>query len=357
MAIQTMNDFSAARQRREARARARAANLPPSYDGLGALPGPAAPQDDRTRGRSPQLGFTDNRQRSLARALGWFSIGLGVVQLVAPRRMSRMIGVAPRPVLMRLLGAREIASGMGILKGRQPGHYLWSRVAGDGMDMALLGRALLSDRSNRLRVAGTAAVAFGIGLLDTLASQQVSRHPRAELPQAPGDGLVRVQTTIAINREPQECYAFFRDFSNLPRFMQHVESIRVDSETRSHWIVKAPAGATVEWDAEVTHEQPGEAIAWKTLPGADVHNHGVVRFSPGPGGRGTTVRLQLEYRPPGGPLATFAAKAFGEEPEQQAQEDLRRFKRVMEVGEVPTTEGQSAGHRSAVARVFSKVSP
>ena len=121
--------------------------------------------------------------------------------------------------------------------------------------------------------------------------------------------------------------------------------------------VKAPAGRTVEWDAEVTEDRPDEAIGWKAAEGADIENSGTVRFEPGPAGRGTVVRVRLRYRPPAGALGAAVAKLFGEEPRQQAQEDLRRFKRVMEIGEVPTTEGQPAGRRSSVARLFAKVSP
>lgn len=311
----------------------------------------------RTAAAGAQRGFADLSERQLARGLGWFSIGLGVAQIVAPRRISRLIGVSPHPTLMLALGVRELVSGVGILQGRRPSGWLWSRVAGDGMDLAMLATALASGRNARGRVALATAAVAGVTALDLLSSQQVGSHPRAQLPPAALDGVIEFDLSQSVNRSPAECYAFWREFENLPKFMTHLESVRNLSETRSHWVVKAPAGRTVEWDAEITEDRPDEAIGWKSAEGADVENSGTVRFEPGPAGRGTVVRVRLRYRPPAGALGAAVAKLFGEEPRQQAQEDLRRFKRVMEIGEVPTTEGQPAGRRSSVARLFAKVSP
>ena len=117
------------------------------------------------------------------------------------------------------------------------------------------------------------------------------------------------------------------------------------------------AGRTVAWDAEIVEDVPNERISWRSLEDAEVPNAGVVRFEPAPGGRGTVVRIRLHYRPPGGEIGAALAHAFGEAPDQQVREDLRRFKRVLETGEVPTTDGQSSGRRSTAARLTSKVSP
>ncbi|HYY55860.1 MAG TPA: SRPBCC family protein [Pyrinomonadaceae bacterium] len=163
------------------------------------------------------------------------------------------------------------------------------------------------------------------------------------------DRGIRVEKSITINKSPEELYRFWRSFENLPRFMNHLESVTTAGEGRSHWVARAPAGTTVEWDAEVYNEKEGELIAWRSLDGADVDNAGSVRFEPATGGRGTTVRVTLRYDPPGGALGAAFAKLFGENPEQQIEEDLRRFKQVMETGETPTTEGQPSGSRSAGA--------
>ena len=130
--------------------------------------------------------------------------------------------------------------------------------------------------------------------------------------------------------------------------MNHLEAVRVTGENRSHWVAKAPAGTTVEWDAEVYNEKPNELIAWRTLEGADVDSAGSVRFEQSEGGRGTVVRVTLKYDPPGGSIGAAIATLFGENPEQQIDEDLRRFKQLIETGEVATTEGQPSG-RSASA--------
>jgi uncharacterized membrane protein len=129
--------------------------------------------------------------------------------------------------------------------------------------------------------------------------------------------------------------------------MNHLESVTTTGEGRSHWVAKAPAGSTVEWDAEIYNEKENELIAWRSLEGADVDNAGSVRFEPAAGDRGTTVRVTLRYDPPGGALGAAVARLFGENPDQQIDEDLRRFKQVMEVGEVVNTEGQPSGRAAS----------
>ncbi len=128
--------------------------------------------------------------------------------------------------------------------------------------------------------------------------------------------------------------------------MRHLESVRSSGDNRSHWVAKAPLGQTVEWDAEIDEERENELIAWRSLPGADVVNVGSVQFSRASGGRGTQVTVKLEYSPPGGAAGAVVAKLFGEEPSQQVDDDLRRFKALMESGEIPTTDGQPAGDRT-----------
>ena len=170
-------------------------------------------------------------------------------------------------------------------------------------------------------------------------------NPLVSVPAGKG---IKVEKSVEINRPPEELYRFWRNFENLPRFMNHLESVRVTGEGRSHWVAKAPAGKTVEWDAEINNEKENELIAWRSLEGADVDNAGSVRFEPSADGRSTTVRVTLKYDPPAGRLGSLIAKLFGEEPSQQIEEDLERFKQVMETGQAAGTPGQSAG-RSASA--------
>jgi uncharacterized membrane protein len=159
-----------------------------------------------------------------------------------------------------------------------------------------------------------------------------------------GQGI-KVEKSVTINKPPEELYRFWRNFENLPRFMNHLQSVAPLGEDRSHWVAKAPAGTRVEWDAEVYNEKENELIAWRSLENADVNNAGSVRFRRAPGERGTEVKVVLNYEPPGGKIGAAVAKLFGEEPEQQVEEDLHRFKQLMEAGEFPTTAGQPSGRR------------
>jgi uncharacterized membrane protein len=149
---------------------------------------------------------------------------------------------------------------------------------------------------------------------------------------ARGQGI-RVERRVFVNRPREEVYRFWRQLENLPRFMDHLESVTVLDESRSHWVAKAPASTKVEWDASIHNEIDNELIAWRSLPGADVDNAGSVHFTPL--GDGTEVRVVLSYDPPAGKVGATVAKLLGEEPGQQVEEDLRRFKQVIEAVETP----------------------
>jgi uncharacterized membrane protein len=158
---------------------------------------------------------------------------------------------------------------------------------------------------------------------------------------------VAVDEAVTINRPASELYRFWRNFSELPRFMNHLVSVSCSRDQRfSHWVAKAPAGRTVEWDARVINDVPNELIGWRTLGKADVVSAGSVRFIEMDRGRGTQVRVHLQYEPPIGKLGATVAWLLGHEPSQTIREDLRRFKQIMEAGEVPTTKGQPRGGRS-----------
>jgi uncharacterized membrane protein len=134
----------------------------------------------------------------------------------------------------------------------------------------------------------------------------------------PGDLLVG--RSVTINRPREELYAFWRDFSNLPRFMQNVHAVTFQDGTHSHWVIEAPAGKTVEWDSEITHDEPGTLIAWRSLEGASVRNSGQVEFLDSPDDRGTVVRVKLAYDPPAGTIGQLIAKIFQKEPKVQARQ-------------------------------------
>jgi uncharacterized membrane protein len=166
-----------------------------------------------------------------------------------------------------------------------------------------------------------------------------ARNPN---PAAAGLGIkdeddVLVGRTVSIYRSRQELYEFWRDFRNLPLFMENIEAVEVSDGDLSHWVVRGPAGADLEWDSRITEDVPGEVIAWRSVEGASVDNSGRVEFRDSPNARGTIVSVTIAYDPPGGKLGKVFAKIFRREPAIQARHELRRFKQLMETGELPTS--------------------
>jgi uncharacterized membrane protein len=157
---------------------------------------------------------------------------------------------------------------------------------------------------------------------------------------------VHVEKSITINKSPEELYAFWRSFENLPRIMRHLESVSPIDLGRSHWVAIGPAGKRFEWDAEIYNEKANELIAWRSLPGSDVVNAGSVHFEAGPPGRGTKVIVVVNYNVTGGKLTALFAKLLGAEPGQMIEDDLHRFKQLMEAGEISTIEGQPSGREA-----------
>ncbi len=300
----------------------------------------------RTEGGAQALGRQNRQQQGglkkinaegLARGLGWFSLGLGLAEVLAPRGVARIAGLrGNHDGLIRLFGLREIASGVAIfMQGKRPAAAVWSRVAGDALDLAALGAAFTSPDSRKGRVAFATANVLAVTALDAICAQQLSSSNGGTAEK----GTNQVKKSIIINRSPEELYQYWRDFENLPRFMNQLESVRVLDDKRSHWVAKAPAGTSVEWDAEITEDRPGELIAWRSLEGSEVDNSGSVSFEIAPGERGTIVKVEMAYNPPGGVIGEWIAKLTGDDPGQQAHEALRCFKQVMETGEVIISDG------------------
>jgi uncharacterized membrane protein len=152
---------------------------------------------------------------------------------------------------------------------------------------------------------------------------------------------IHVEESVTLNKPIAEVFRFWRNFENLPKFMQHLESVAMREEGISHWVARAPAGMTVAWDARIINEIDNKLIGWQSLEGSTISTAGSVNFDET--AHGTRVRVHLQYSPPGGKLGAAIAKLFGEEPSRQVREDLRRFKALFEAGEIPTTKGQSSG--------------
>jgi len=182
--------------------------------------------------------------------------------------------------------------------------------------------------------------AYGVYRQVRAQGEQEGHNPDASVAHGTGEKSVQVMT---INKPAAELYRYWRDFANLPRFMHHLEAVQELGAGRSHWKAKAPLGQTVEWDATIINEVENELIAWQSDEGAQISNAGSVRFRPAPADRGTEVRVTLSYEPPAGKVGVVVAKILGEEPGRQVSDDLRRFKQLMEAGELPTNDRQPMG--------------
>lgn len=157
-----------------------------------------------------------------------------------------------------------------------------------------------------------------------------------------GEGS-KMEKSVTINRSPDEIYSFWRQLENLPRFMNHIQSVTQKGDGISHWVMKTSHDRTLQWDARLIEDKPGQMLSWQSLEGADVDNAGSVWFTPAVGGRGTVVKVSMKYSPPGGKLGSLMAKLMGDSADKQMAEDLFRLKSLLETGETPTTEGQPRG--------------
>ena len=292
----------------------------------------------------------DIDHRKTARRLGWASLALGAPLIAAPRRIATVIGVDDDPRssgALRAVGIRELGQGLVILA--SPGKAVWTRVLGDLVDLRLLARAAgerTDGRRSRVVAAGLGVTA--LSLLDVAAAARAGRrrqHGRGR------PGPLELQATVTVNTDPEDAYGYWRNFERLPSFMRHLESVTVDGDGVSTWQAKAPIRRSVRWRAEMTGDEPGRRISWKSLPGSDIANAGTVHFARTPDGKATEVKVALHYDVPGGAIGRTVAKLFGEEPEQQVRDDLRRFKQILETGDVVRSdalpEGADAAHQLA----------
>ena len=280
-------------------------------------------------------GLPKSGAKRLAKGLGWFSLGLGISELLAPKAIAKICGVSNAHTgLIRVYGAREVAAGITIFSQENPAAGVWSRVAGDALDLATLGKAFTSPDAKRGWAAFATANVLAVTALDLIAASKLSTN---------GGRGIHAKASCMVNRSPEEVYSFWRNFENLPRFMKHLDSVQDCGDARSRWVAKGPAGSSVEWDATIIADVPGEVITWRSLEGSDVDHAGAVRFERAPGNRGTIVKVNFEYNPPAGAIGAAIAKLFGEEPSQQLDDDLRRFKQVLEVGEVVVSDATLMG--------------
>lgn len=287
-----------------------------------------------------------NTKTALVKGLGGASLGLGLSEVLAPAKVAALAGVdangRTRPVI-RALGLRECGHAAALLFG--PSKLVWTRVAGDALDLALLGvGAANQNGARRRRTAVSAAALVGIAAADLYAALRTTGNRGRH---ANGSPHRTVRAAITVRQKPEEVYRFWRDLENLPSFMYHLESVTAEADGRTRWVARAAAGQSVQWDAQITEDEAGKRIAWQSLPGSSIENSGSVEFTPAPGDRGTEVRVTIGYRLPGGVLGKAVGTLFGESADQQVNDDLRRFKQLIETGQVMRTDGSPEGTSAA----------
>jgi uncharacterized membrane protein len=271
----------------------------------------------------------------LARNLGWFSIGLGVTEILAPELVAKISGAPNNKqsrTVIRTYGGREIAQGMAILSSTpRPAGWMWGRVAGDVLDIGSVAVGMSSRNGNFARGLVAIMALLGVTAIDYYCADKLSSKTPAT--GTTREGRIRIVQSIIVGRGAEEVYRFWRNLENLPRFMKHLESVKETGHRQTHWKTKAPGGSSVEWDAEITADEPNRRISWRSLPGSTVENSGTVSFERATGDRGTLIRVEMEYRPPFGMIGSVAASLFRENPKQQIYDDLRIMKQFLEVGE------------------------
>lgn len=194
---------------------------------------------------------------------------------------------------------------------------------------------------------------FGVAALLTAGAWQLVRATRTDYSSSSwGAPDLYIERTLIVNKAPHECYEFWRDCGNLPQFIAHVQSVTFDGASRSHWAVSLPNGRTLEWDAVLTVDEPGKRLTWRTESEEALCHVSSVRFQRAPGERGTLVTWMLHYQAPGGRLGATLAQLIGPDPFGQVRDNLRRFKQLIETGEIATTTGQPSGARSLLGRLL-----
>lgn len=271
------------------------------------------------------------RLRRYSDAIGLLGLGLGMFGLLAPGRVARLLGAkdcAGTRRMIALASLGQVTAGVGALTQRRLGPWLWTRVASDTLDLAMITHAthLGALPLRRAVLAGTGFA--GVALLVARTSLQT-----AKLAPNVSARSFSLNVAITIQRTPHEVYHAWRDLQSFPRFMSHVESVQLEGGS-VRFRARLPAGVPLEWEVKLTDDIAGSRISWESTPESALRNHGTVTFVPAPGNRGTEMRVSLHYEPPAGALGQAFMKLSGALPREQIRADLRRFKQILETGSV-----------------------
>ena len=281
---------------------------------------------------------------TLARGLGWFSIALGLTEVFATEPFTETLGLRGKESLVRAFGAREIAAGIGILatSGTSPG-WVWARVAGDALDLAVLASAYTPDNPKRDNVCTALVAVAGVAVLDIICAEQLSQRAGvtansvAAVGAPKGSGAHELTYTVIINRPAVELQDLWRD-AGIQAYIKshylHAEAMG-DMQNVLRWKFTASTGQTFRWSEHVIAERAGEYTYFQSLPGADIPNEGSLHFRPAPNAGRTEVTLRFRFTPPGGVIGQAALRLASALPETFARDVLHRFKVVAETGEMP----------------------
>lgn len=304
--------------------------------------------------RPGRVGWTGAENgTALTTTLGWFSIGLGALELTAPGVVRNLLGLEQSrttDLVIRAMGLRELGQGLGILANPRSKEWVGLRIPGDMLDMALLAVAIARS-DHRGRALATTGAATVIGVLDIVATEGLAERRKAPTPELAAEPSGYTRRSITVNRPIAEVFDFWHDVSNLPRFMAHVDTIEPLGGGRSRWTGREPGGQPREWEAEAIEVRENELIAWQSVGGAPVYESGSVRFEEAPNGRGTVVTVEVRSMPRGGSLGTALLKVARREPGQHLADDLRRMKQWIETGVItvvahPPRSGNPVAPRS-----------
>jgi uncharacterized membrane protein len=290
-------------------------------------------------------------RRATRLTLGGLSLGLGVLDAAAPYTALELLGVRGMPggaATVRLVGAREIATAAGLLAGGPPQPWLWARVAGDVMDLGLLGAALRRRQAaDTTRAVAALAILGAVTVADAAAAVATTVAERRQSePEHAGrrsHDSTHVTGAVTVRGLPDDVYRAWRDLKRLPEHMAHLESVDAADGGGTQWTARGPFGLHARWEADVVEDRPGEVIAWRPRDGAGTRTNGSVRFRRAPGGRGTEVHVEMNVSLPAGRAGRLLASAVGASPRRLVHDELRRFKQVVETGEVVVSDASPDG--------------
>ena len=261
----------------------------------------------------------------------WLSIGIGAASLLGAAGAARLIGARPtraNRLAFAAIGLCDLAYGLSLFGNRSRKSLAWLRVAADVANLGVLGTRFAPQKLRGPRFAGLIAAGAGLTVVDALAAARNGNHARQH-----SHPSVYINATTTIRKSPDEVYAFWRDFSNIPRFMRHVGNV-TEVQGNTTWEAHASLGPSLTWEAQIVSDRPGEEIRWRSTETSLLANHGAVYFRNAPGGRGTEVHVHLGFEPPLGAVGAGIAKLIRALPREQLAADLRRLKQLLELGEI-----------------------